>query len=130
MYSETSAHKIQTPGNNPEASIQNLEHGESLKSRKSWYSAGPIITMNGRITASDQVDSLGNEVHPVVRMFPNDTVFQDGNLLEHTTRIVESWFGQHEDALQHLPRPAQSPDILEPLWSVLESGVRSRFPPP
>jgi hypothetical protein len=31
--SETSALKIQTPGNNPEESIQNLEHGESLKSR-------------------------------------------------------------------------------------------------
>ena len=31
--SETSAHKIQTPGNNPEESIQPLEHGESLKSR-------------------------------------------------------------------------------------------------
>ena len=31
--SETSAHKIQSPGNNPEESIQHLEYGESLKSR-------------------------------------------------------------------------------------------------
>jgi len=31
--SETSVHKIQTPGNNPEASVQHSEHGESLKSR-------------------------------------------------------------------------------------------------
>jgi len=31
--SETSAHKIQTPGNNPEESTQHLEHGKSLKSR-------------------------------------------------------------------------------------------------
>jgi hypothetical protein len=31
--SETSAYEIQTPGNYPEESIQNLEHGESLKSR-------------------------------------------------------------------------------------------------
>jgi len=31
--SETSAHKIQMPGNNPEESIQHLGHGESLKSR-------------------------------------------------------------------------------------------------
>ena len=31
--SETSAHKFQTPENNPEESIQHLEHGESLKSR-------------------------------------------------------------------------------------------------
>ena len=32
--SETSAFKFQTPGNNPEESIQHLEHGESLKSSK------------------------------------------------------------------------------------------------
>ena len=31
--SHTSAYKIQTPGNYPEGSIQNSEHGESLKSR-------------------------------------------------------------------------------------------------
>ena len=31
--SETSAHKIQMPGYNPEESIQHLEHGKSLKSR-------------------------------------------------------------------------------------------------
>jgi len=31
--SETSAYKIQTPGNYPEENIQRTEHGESLKSR-------------------------------------------------------------------------------------------------
>ena len=31
--SETSAYKIQTPGNNPEESIQHLQHGKRLKSR-------------------------------------------------------------------------------------------------
>jgi len=31
--SETSAHKIQTPGNYPEESIQHSEHGERLKSK-------------------------------------------------------------------------------------------------
>jgi hypothetical protein len=31
--SETSAYKIQTPGNYPEEKIQHTEHGESLKSR-------------------------------------------------------------------------------------------------
>jgi uncharacterized membrane protein len=32
--SETSAYKIQTPGNYPEENILYLEHGESLKSRR------------------------------------------------------------------------------------------------
>jgi hypothetical protein len=31
--SETSAYKIQTPGNYPEESIQHSEHGKSFKSR-------------------------------------------------------------------------------------------------
>jgi hypothetical protein len=31
--SETSAYKLQTPGNYPKESIQHTEHGESLKSR-------------------------------------------------------------------------------------------------
>jgi len=45
---------------------------------------------------------------------------------------VQSWFEEHEDALQHLPWPAQSTDlnIIEPPYSVLESRVRSRFPSP
>jgi hypothetical protein len=51
----------------------------------SWYSADPIITLNGQITASDYVDVLGNQVHSVVQMlFPNnDAVFQDGSLPVH-----------------------------------------------
>ena len=77
------------------------------------------------------MDILGSQVHPMVQMFRNnDAVFQDGSSPIHTTRIVESWFEEHEDALQQLPWPAQSPDILKPLWSVSESRVRSRFPPP
>jgi len=32
--SETSAHKIQTPGNNPKERILDSKQGESLKSRK------------------------------------------------------------------------------------------------
>jgi hypothetical protein len=31
---ETSAYKIQTPGNHPEENMQHTEHGESLKSKK------------------------------------------------------------------------------------------------
>jgi len=61
----------------------------------------------------------------IIITFPKLTV------CPYTARCVHSWFEEHEDALQHLPWPA-SPDlnIIQPLWSVLESGVRSRFPPP
>ena len=35
--SETSAYKIQRPGNYPEENIERTEHGESLKSRNIFY---------------------------------------------------------------------------------------------
>jgi hypothetical protein len=100
----------------------------------SWYSAGPIITLNGRIIATDYVDILGNQVRPTVQMlFPKNTpVFQHECSPTHTARSVQFWFEQHGAALHHLPWTAQSPDlhIIELLWSVLESRVRSRLPPP
>ena len=90
----------------------------------SWYSAGPVITLNGQITVSDYMDILGNDMHPVVQqLFPNsDVVFQDDISPIRTAESVQSWFGEHEDALHHLPRPAQSPDlnIIEPLVSFRE----------
>ena len=44
--------------------------------------------------------------------FPNnDTIFQDNTSPIHTAVSVQSWFEEHEDALQHLPWPAQSPDL-------------------
>jgi hypothetical protein len=70
----------------------------------SWYSAGPVITLNGQITAGDYMHILGNDVHPVVQqLFPNDVVFQDDNLPIHKARSVQSWFEECEDALHHLP---------------------------
>ena len=56
----------------------------------SWYSAGPVITLIGRIPASDHVDILSNQVHFVVQMsFPkNDAVFHDDNSPIHTARSV------------------------------------------
>jgi hypothetical protein len=56
----------------------------------SWYSAGPIITMNGRITASDCVNISGNQVHPTgqILLSNNDKVFQDDSSPIHTATSV------------------------------------------
>ena len=51
------------------------------------------FTLNGRITASDHMDVVGNQVYPLVRMlFPNfGAVFQDDSLSIHTARSDQSW---------------------------------------
>jgi hypothetical protein len=68
----------------------------------------------------------------VQMLFPNKGAVFKGVICPYTQPEVFSWFEEHKDALQHLTWPAQSPDVdvIEPLWSVLESRVRSRFPPP
>jgi hypothetical protein len=61
------------------------------------------------------VDRLGNQVHPIIQtLFPNnDAVFQDDNAPIHTAATVQSWFEEREGELQHLPWPAQSPDLIQ-----------------
>lgn len=100
----------------------------------SWFSVGPMITLQGHITAKDYVNILADHVHPMVQtLFPNgDGVFQDDKAPVHTAHIVQDWFAEHEDEVSHLPWPPQSPDIniIEPLWATLEKKVRDRYPPP
>jgi hypothetical protein len=58
----------------------------------SWYSARPIITLNGRIIASDYANILSNQVCPMDQMlFPNNyAIFQDDTSPTHTARSVQS----------------------------------------
>ena len=69
----------------PECLVPTVQHGGRsvmIWAAIPWYSAGPVITLNGRNTASDCVDIVANQTHPTVQMlFPNnDPVLQDNNL--------------------------------------------------
>jgi hypothetical protein len=90
------------------------------------YSVGPIITLQGQITAREYMDGLGNQVRPMIQTFcsNNNAVFKDNRAPIHTAGTVQSWFEEHEGELPHFPWQAQSPDLNsnEPLWSVLETG--------
>ena len=105
---------------NPKCLVPTVKHGGGsvmIWATISWYSAGPIITMIGRNTASDCVDSLRSQVHPMVQMlYPNnEAAFQDDSSPLHTARSVQSRFEQYEDALQHLLWPTSS------LLNIIES---------
>ena len=88
--------------------IPTIEHGSGyvmIWTAISWYSAGPIITLNYLIIARNCMDILGNQVHPVVQMmFPkNDPIFQDDNSPIYIVRCFQSWFEEHEDGLNIFP---------------------------
>jgi hypothetical protein len=55
------------------------------------YSAGPIITLHGRITAREYVDRLDYQVHPMIQtLFPNNNgVFPDDNVPFNTVGTVQ-----------------------------------------
>jgi hypothetical protein len=90
-----------------------------------------FVTLHDQITAREYVDTLGNHVHPMIQtLFPNNyAVFQGDIVPIHTAGAIQSWFEEREGE-RHLPWPPQSPDlsVIEPLWLVLETRVRNRFP--
>jgi hypothetical protein len=80
---------------NSEYLVPTVKHGESsviVWAAISWYSVGPIITLLGRITVREYVDSLGNQMNPMIQMlFPkSDAVFQYDNAPIHTAGTVHS----------------------------------------
>jgi hypothetical protein len=74
------------------------------------YSARPVITLHGLITAREYVDRLGNQVHPMIQtLFPNnDAALQDDNaqftqleLFSHGLRSMKVNFNIFSGQLDH-----------------------------
>ena len=67
-------------------------------------------------------------MHPMVQvLFPiSDAIFQEDNSPIHTARNIQSWFEEHEDALQHLWLvQSSSLNIIKPLVSFREKQIPS-----
>jgi hypothetical protein len=89
------------------------------------YSVGPLLPF---------MAELHYQVHHMIQTFfpNNEAVFQDDSASILTAGTVQSWFEEHEGDVRHHSWLEQSPDlyITEPLWSVLETKVKNRFPTP
>ena len=80
--SETSAYKLQTPGNYPKESIQHTEHGESLKSKTL------IALLNFRYT--DFYTQTKCKVLRLVRLFKLKLVVASSSFMSVLRRFSEN----------------------------------------
>ena len=75
------------------------------------HGLGPLVRLDGRITAKDYIAVLRNHLIPYINTLEDkeNTIFQEDNAPIHTARVVKSW--KEENNVVTLPWPAQSPDM-------------------
>jgi len=88
---------------------------------------GPLVILEGSVTAKVYVELLEQHLLPFMRRLRNSAlIFQDDNCRIHRARIVNTF--KEENNISSLSWPAQSPDLnpIENLWAHLEKKVRER----
>jgi len=75
------------------------------------YNLGPLVKLDGKVTAVVYIDILKNYLLPFLDDLDDQEnyLFQEDNAPIHTARIVKSW--KEENEVDSIPWPAQSPDL-------------------
>jgi hypothetical protein len=90
--SETSAYKIQTPGNYPEEIIEHLEHGESLKSEiiHVWQGNKALRMENNRDIFSKASIRMLGPTQPAIQRVPENLspgIMRSGPETDHLNEL-------------------------------------------
>ncbi|GFU64923.1 transposable element Tcb2 transposase [Trichonephila clavipes] len=80
------------------------------------------------------VELLGDYLQPsMLFCYPHGNgVFQQDNCTSHKSQLATGWFDEHSSDFSVINLPPRSPDLnpTEPLWDVLEQGLKGHHTAP